>query len=392
MTFVHTMFHSKKCLDDVMGRAQLKALLTSGTSIVFDARARELPANALSNGEPEKLPPFFEHALLRNVIVLKTIGRADPANGCEDGLQTRLYMPFNGSQIANGGMSLVCGSNFSVATLERVFGVDKIDPERIESDLKKIEILVKTPCLSPFLLRDAFERAGMRVDKHFFKISDAETEALRNNLKAKLKPLAAMALNVSATAVGNTSLDLLAAKLWELDDASFLKPLAGALKIPEPETIDVFYAWIGVGYFQHAFAKRQAELKELAKWLAAKPPFPEGTKEDLVREYEDDRKQVRACVRMAWTSAGEIFERFTASYNALIAAEGDPQPFVSYLKGVQADFNGLGADLTVVEQCLCFHAAVSDLDRAGTQSVDMLREIARTLRGAADVEAGRAAA
>lgn len=375
-----------------MGRAQLKALLASATSIVFDARARELAATRSADGTVEKLPPFFEHSLLRNVILIKSMGRADPASGCEDGLQTRLYFPFNGSQVANGGMSLVCGSNFSVATLERFFDVEKIDPARIETDIKKIAVFAKTPSLSPFLLRDAFERAGLSVDKRYFKISDAEADVLRGNLKAKLKPLAAMALNVSAKEAGNASLDLLARKLWELDDASFLRPLAGALKIAEADTIDVFYAWIGVGYFQFEFAKRQQKVKQLAEWLSAKPPFPDGIKEDVVREYKEDRRQIRACVRTAWMSAGSIFERHAASYDALIADAGDPIPFVNYLQNVRSAFAGLGADLSTIEQCLSFYDAVADEDRAGTRSIDLLREVARSLRGIGDADSGRAAA
>ena len=322
---------------------------------------------------------------------MKSVGRAGPDNESADGLQTRLYVPFDSSQIANGGMSMVCSANFSVSALERFFGVEKIDPARIDTDIKKIAVFTKTPSLSPFLLRDAFERASLQVDKRFFQISDAEAEALRDSLKAKLKPLAAMALNLSPTLVGNAQLDLLADKLWDLDDRRFLQPLAVALKIPEDDTIDVFYAWIGVAYFQREFAKRQTKLSQLARWLVAKPPFPEGMKEEIVREYDEDRRQVRACVRMAWSSAGGIFERYTTSYDALIA-DASALPFVAYLQNVRADFTGLGADLSVVEQCLSFHDAVAALDRGSMQSVELLRAVGRSMRGAVDSDSGRAAA
>jgi hypothetical protein len=375
-----------------MGRTQLRSLLASATSIVFDARSRDLSTTAETCGQVEKLPPFFEHPLLKNVILIKSMGRAGADNDYEDGLQTRLYIPFDASQIAKGGISLVCGANLTIAKLERFLGVEKIEPAKIENDIKKIAVFVKTPSLTPFLLRDAFERAGIQIDKRFFRISDAEAEALRNNLKAKLKPLAAMALNLSPTVVGNAQLDLLSRKLWELDDRKFLLPLAAALKIPESDTIDVFYAWIGVAYFQREFAKRQEKLKLIAKWLVAKAPFAEGAKEDLIREYDEDRRQVRACVRMAWASAGGIFERFTNSYDALIADNGDPLPFVNYLKSVRSDFADLGADLSVIEQCLCFYEAVASQDRASMHSVNLLREVARSLRGVGDGDANQAAA
>jgi hypothetical protein len=290
-------------------------------------------------------------------------------------------------------MSLIYNKDFGAKTLESFFGVKKIEPERILDDLKKVEVLGRTPSFSPFLLRDAFERAGVSVDMRYFRVSDEEAEVLRNALKAKLKPLAAMALNLSPNLVGNSALDLLSRKLWELDDPAFLLPLARALKIPDTDTIDVFYAWIGVSYFQREFAKRQAKLKLLAEWLVAKPPFEPGTKEDLVREFEDDRRQVRDRVRWAWSSAGAVFERYTQSYDALIAGGGDARPFVEYLKSVRTDFAALGARLSVIEQCLSFYEVTASEEKGSQLSFEILREVARSMREAAcESETGRAAA
>jgi len=381
-----------------MGRTQFRALLASGTSIVFDARAREYQADAGTEtegapGASNSLPPFFDNVLLKNAILIKTVERADAGLQDVAGLQTRLFFPFDTKHAGNGGVSLIYGKDFSVKTLEKFFGIDKIDPARIEADMKKVEVLGKTPSFSPFLLRDAFERAGIPVDMRYFRVSDAEAEALRNNLKAKLKPLAAMALNLSPELVGNAALDILARKLWELDDPMFLLPLARALKIPEPDTIDVFYAWIGVAYFQREFAKRQIKLRLLAEWLAAKPPFPDGTKEEVLREFEDNRKQVRDRVRWAWSSTGTVFDRYTKSYDALIAGGGSAAPFVEYLKSVRADFAALGARLSVIEQCLSFYEVTASQERGSTLSAEMLRDVARSMREAAcDSETGRAAA
>jgi hypothetical protein len=379
-----------------MGRAQLRALLASGASIVFDARARELTtASDQADGDAERsmLPPFFTHTLLKNVILLKTVERASASAGGDlAGLQTRLYFPFDNKQIGNGGMSLVYNKDFSRKTLETFFGV-KIEAERVEDDLAKVAVLGRTPSFSPFLLRDAFERAGVSVDMRYFRVSDEEAELLRGALKGKLKPLAAMALNLSPDLVGNSALDLLARKLWELDDPHFLLPLARALKIPETDTIDVFYAWIGVSYFPREFGKRQAKLRLLAEWLGSKPPFERGVKEEVIREFEDDRKQVRERVRWAWMSAGQVFERYSQSYDALIAGGGDARPFVEYLKSVRADFAALGARLSVIEQCLSFYEVTASEEKGSQLSFEILREVARSMREAAcESDTGKAAA
>jgi hypothetical protein len=361
---------------------------------VFDARARELRKTGEGEDAAARtLPPFFDNALLRNVILLKTVERADAGTQDVAGLQTRLYFPFDNKQAGNGGMSLIYAKNFSAATLEAFFGVKKLEPARIDADVKKIQVLAKTPSFSPFLLRDAFERAELAVDMRYFRVSDEEAAALRNNLKAKLKPLAAMALSLSPETLGNTALDLLARKLWELDDPHFLLPLARALKIPDADTIDVFYAWIGVSYFQREFSKRQAQLRLLAEWLASKAPFADGVKEEILREFEDDRRQVRDRVRWAWSSAGVVFERYTKSYDALIAGGGNARPFVEYLQSVRADFAALGARLSVIEQCLSFYEVTAAQERGSLLSFEILREVARSMREAAcESETGRAAA
>ena len=381
-----------------MGRAQLKALLSSGSSIVFDARARELqpgssPKAEGTVGDTDMLPPFFEHKLLKNVLLLKSVERSVGDDLDSAAPRTRLYVPFDGGRIEKGGKSLPCTKDITLATLENFFGVEKIERTRIETDLSKILVLAKTPSFSPFLLRDAFERAGITVDKRFFQISDAEADALREVLKTKLKPLAAMALNLSATLVGNAQLDLLARKLWELDDPRFLTPLGRALKIADTETIDVFYAWIGVAYFQREFGKRQVKLRQLAEGLVAKPPFPDGTKEEVVREYEEDRRQVRDRVRWAWSTAGSAFERYTKSYDALIAGGGNARPFVEYLQNVRTDFSALGARLSVVEQCLSLYDVTMSQERGSIMSSELLRDVARSMREmGGDGDSGRAAA
>jgi hypothetical protein len=365
-----------------MRRLRLKALLAAcPPSIVFDARARELPLdddNAQS--EPQKLQPFFEHSLFKNAILLKTVGRAAadmPANT----VQTRLYLPFDPKNPGNGGMSMICDGELSLAAIEKQMSC-KVDPTRMEDDLRKIQVTTKLPSFSPFLLRDAFERAAIKVDQRHFRVSDAEADAMRDTLKAKLKPLAAMALALPSTSVGDSRLDMLARKLWELDDPSFLGAFGQALKIPEGQTIDVLYAWIGVSYFQREFAKRQIKLRELAEWLGGKPQ-PGENRDDKARQGDADRAQVRDSLRWAWSQAGAVFDRYSSSYDALIS-KSDAKPFVEYLQNVRTDFQVLGARLALIEQCLCVHGVVAAQERGSQVAVDLLQDLAASLRDGGD--------
>lgn len=361
-----------------MRRLRLKALLSScPPPIVFDARARELPEEEgdAQNGR-RVLQPFFDHTMLKNAMMLKTVGRTAPDMPA-NAVQTRLYVPFDPKHPGNGGMSMSCEADLTLQALEK-FTSGKIDPQRIENDIRKLQVLAKLPSFSPFLLRDAFERSGIAVDLRHFRVSDAEAFAMRDLLKAKLKPLAAMALSLPANSVGDARLDMLARKLWELDDAGFLGAFGQALKIPEGQTIETLYAWIGVSYFQREFAKRQPQLRALAEWLAVKPAG-----DDPGRQLESDRAQVRDSLRWAWSQAGGVFERYSASYDELIS-KSDAKPFVEYLQNVRVDFHILGARLALIEQCLCVHEVVASQERGSQIALELLQDLAASLRDGVD--------
>ncbi len=359
-----------------MGNAQLKILLSSGSSpIVFDARP---------NAEETAETPFFKHGLLKNAILLKTgVGEA--------GLQTKLFLPFDSNRATRGGVSMICQPSMSQEHLEAFFGT-QLGGEAIKHDIRKFEVLAKTPSFSPFLLRDAFERSGVEADVRYFQVSDSEIAELKLILKGKLKPLAAMALPSSASGVGNEKLDVLVNKLWELNDPGFLAPFAHALKIPNGETTEVLYGWIGVSYFNREFSKRQVALRALAEWLVAKRPVSGGGREDNAAQYELDLRIVRDRVRAAWSAAGEIFGRFNTSYDRLIQ-DSDAAMFVEYLKGARRDFLSLGAHLAFIEQSLCTFNAIL-IERPGSQlSLDLLHDLSLSMRGVAiDGISGQAAA
>ena len=352
-----------------MSASQLKVLMSSGSSsIVFDARPT-------AGAGPDTRGPFFKHSLLKNAIVLKT------GEG-QSGLRTRLYLPFDGARATRGGISMNCESNMSCEMLERFFST-QLDRSLIEVDVRKIEVLSRTPSFAPFLLRDAFERAGIEVDVRHFHVSESEARELKDSLKAKLKPLAAMALPSAGNDVENAKLDVLVNKLWELNDPGFLAPFAHALKIPNGESIETLYAWIGVSYFNREFTKRQTALRAFAEWLSSKPPFPAGVREEIVAQFEADRKPVRDRVRAAWTAAGTTFDRFNSSYDRLIA-QSDASLFVDYLKRARADFIALGAHLAFIEQALCIYAVIAKEPRGSQLSTELLRELSASMRGTGD--------
>jgi hypothetical protein len=350
-----------------MSQALLKVLLTSGSSsIVFDAR----PGSQKGSDRPG---PFFSLGVLKNAIVLKAgVGHSE--------LTTKLFLPFDSANTTRGGLSMECTPDMTAGMLETFFDV-RFDPATVAKDLKKIEILARTPSFAPFLLRDAFERSGVDVDLRHFQVSDDEVRELKDILKAKLKPLAALALPAVGANFDGSKLELLVNKLWDLNDLAFLAPLTRALKILEGEEVETLYAWIGVSYFNREFTKRQTYLRKLAQWLVSKPPFGPGTREEVIAQFEADRKPIRDRVRAAWSAAGSIFDRFNSSLDRLIQ-HSDASLFIENLSRARADFEALGLHLALIEQALCIHGAIAREPKGSQLSLDLVRELSVSMRGA----------
>jgi hypothetical protein len=369
-----------------MRRFQLRALLDfSPPSIVFDARGGEFKTPACDGvADDKELVPFFERSLLKNAMLFKTVQCATskgPASSNQTQLsanQMRFYFPYDPKVPGNGGVSLVCGPDFSLKTLESFSG-SKLDPARMEADLRKISVLAALPSFSPFLMRDGFERAGIQIDPRHFQLSQADMTATRVSLKAKLKPLASLALANASGEVADAQLELLAHKLWDLDDPSFLDQFGRALKLRDGEAATTIRAWIGVSYFQHEFAERQANLRGVAQWVQAS----EAGKDVQLRDVELDRKWVRDALRGAWTDAASVFKTATAAYDALIN-KSDSRTFVEYLQRAQRDFTALGSRLSIIDQSVCIFHAAAIYGLASRQALELLQDLAASMRDGID--------
>lgn len=350
-----------------MNRIRLKAVLAGGSSIAFDARPRAV-LNGYLDGDG-----FFESRLLRNVLLVKLVEGSEEKPQ-QPILRTLLYFPFDPLSLGNGGRSLVYAGKCFRPVIERTLGIE-LNEEKFAADLAKLEVLARMPTFSPFLLRDAFERANVTVNRDFIAITDADADVARDRLKAKLKPLAAMALDRSVDLVGGGQLDLLVRKLWQLDDKGFLFPLCRALQIADDDAVDVFYSWIVVSHLQSEFVAREARVRTLAEWLAKRSTPSENIPTADIREYQAMRQFICEKLRGQWVAASDVFVRFDQSYRSLISAGGDPRPFVAFLKTVRADLDTLGVAASMLDQCL----SVFDfwMSRIGTERVsyDVLRKI-----------------
>ena len=124
--------------------------MPGGSSIIFDARPR-----AGAEKEAASTEGFFQSRLLRNLILVKLVESGEDTAD-RPTLQTLLYFPFDPNQVGDGGASLAYAPAQIRYSLERNFGLEKVDETKLASDLAKLDIFGRVPSFSPFLMRDAF--------------------------------------------------------------------------------------------------------------------------------------------------------------------------------------------------------------------------------------------
>jgi hypothetical protein len=326
-----------------MDRTRLRAMLSSGSSITFDVRTRETK----DGGEKKS---FFDYPPLRRALLLKVTDQSERGT-TNRGLKTLIYLPYEANNIGNGGASLSYTRDLSGETLARFFNVDKIDDKVVRGDLEKLKVCANVPSFAPFLLRDAYERAGIAVEKSFFSITDAEVEAVKDSLRERLRPLAEMAQGGKAAMIDRERIDTLVRQMWQLDDKDVILPLSRALQIDDADAVGVLYSWIGVSFFQTEFKARQDRIRTLINWLMKESDPIEFVDDRTLKSYVTDRQHARAGLRNALTTVTHTFEQYDQSYQAMVAEKPNPLPFVKFMKTVHRDFMSLGAQLSLIEQC-----------------------------------------
>lgn len=266
-----------------------------------------------------------------------------------------IYFPFDAANPGDGGRSVTYGYMTVRHDLRRHFGAPNLSGDAFERDLSKIEALSGVPNFSPFLVKDALDRAKIDCDKRFFAISDNEADLIRDRLKQRLRALAARSLDTSAECLDSQHLDLLVKTLWELDDLNQILPLSRALRIPDNEAMEVLYAWIGISYFETEYLRREKQMLALAQWMITSEtkhlPINKADRNDYLLKLS----LVRTKLKGLWRACKEIFSRYNDSFACLVHSEAEVRPFIDFLKTVRRDFWRIGELLLLMDQCMSIY-------------------------------------
>jgi hypothetical protein len=336
-----------------MERQRLRAILQSVSTAVFDCRPKSYHD---SKSGIDNVAIFFEQKLFRNTILLKQIkAEAAPEEEKYKPVSTLIYFPFDAANPGDGGRSVTYGYMTVRHDLRRHFGAPNLSGEAFERDLSKIEALSSVPNFSPFLVRDAMDRAKIECDKHFFSISDQESDLIRDRLKQRLRALAARSLDTPADCLDTQQLETLVKRLWELDDLNHVLPLSQALRIPDNEALEVLYAWIGISYFETEYLRREKQMLALAQWMITTETKHLPVNLSDRNDYLLKLSLVRTKLKSLWRACKDVFSRYNDSFACLVHSEAEVRPFIEFLKTVRRDFWRIGELLLLMDQCMSIY-------------------------------------
>lgn len=327
-----------------MDRAQLKFLLSSGPSRMLDVR------KARGDG---RLEPLFAITHLNNAILFK---QAPAELGQDDdvlpSIATMIYLPFDRRRPEEGGESFFFSRTNLTKVLELTLGDKGPTPEQLLKDLELLKVLDSIPTFSPFLMKDALERAHLSIPEGYFVIGERDSATIKQSMRARLRPLVATAFKTDQKSVSNTSIERLVHKLWELDDLEELAPLILAFRLSLEEAPDIFYCWLGIAFFENEYIRLQTRLKKLAEWISKNPRPKEILPREALDHYQHSVTQVRRLLQLHWRQSLSILRQYADTYEELVGPKSSAGPFTDFLRNARDHFWTLGGALGRLEQSI----------------------------------------
>ena len=179
-------------------------------------------------------------------------------------VETAIYILNNELDPEIGGYAIYLRQKDAEALLQRYVGVSSSgDGDSINADFKKLLLIDEIPSLDPFLLKTAFDRDGIEIDKAYLNLDDSEERKIKHVIGDRVRPIVARALGGGGSA-GKSQRFVEA--IWDptLPEASLF---IEAFKIQGSEAPNVFSAWKGISFYQQQFTQNRAEIAGILKWM-----------------------------------------------------------------------------------------------------------------------------
>jgi hypothetical protein len=327
----------------------IRNLLAAGSSRVLDCCTVAQAIAAAGPDDPPPGPLLFQTPALNTAVLIKALPPdhrfVDSRGQPRTRVGTKIYVPFDGRRLADGGQTTFFGTKQFQAAMSGL--IDLEQPAKraaFESDCAKLVMLDKLPSLAPFLLRDRLELAKIDVDRRYFQLPEDEWRQICSFIRAEFARIIDAILPEQRKA-SREKFDRLLDRLWTLSDVQGLEELADAFSIPRSECLDTFYAWKGVIYFKFEFARSWSAMQPCFEWLKANAELPQIADPRTRQGLQVVLRDVYGRLATAVKDVRERLKTYEAGFEALFGEKGDPRPFLGFLKEAQEQFTVIGLSL-----------------------------------------------
>ncbi len=346
------MGHTRKRVSiERLAVEQLSRMLQAGSSRVINCAA--LHRNVLADGgAPGQF--LFKTRDLNNAIFMKeTYPDDDMRESASKPVGTKVFFSYSEKADLDGGRSIFLNDRNLRTALQFQAGMsDSPESEEAEADLKVLKILDDLPSVDPFLFRERMEAEGHDPHPGYFEMTAAEFGRVRDHVMKQFQPIVETAFEGVTDANRASYLKTLVNKLWDANDMDALKPLIQAMRIKESDAPDTLYAWKGVIYYEHIFARRQEIWKDFANWLNTEsrpldsmPPAAQATLNDRVGQW-------RKLYQKRWKAVHLMLADYRNSYEMLFRDHKSPEPFIEFLHKAGNRFFQIGDSMSRIDHSI----------------------------------------
>ncbi|MGE5539051.1 MAG: hypothetical protein ACM30I_10555 [Gemmatimonas sp.] len=314
----------------------LKPMLDAGSPRVFNCN--EMTQKILAK-DPEA-PRFFRNKQLNTAVLIKDTVPLGQREKSGPAVGTKLYFPFNEANIYEGGRTIFLHEKSLTRAIMERYGEGALPQELLAEDLHILSILDHLPSLDPFLLKDAFMRAEVKMNESYFEVTAEAWAEIEAYMLQRFEPVvkAAFPDAMSSDDKARQLMD----KIWEARDLEALMPLIVAFRLPQHEALDLFSSWRGIVYYSYQYGRVQLQLVELMKWLVANDVPITGRPVHETKEMTAMLRNVRDQLRAEWKIVEGIIRKYEDGYDKMFRHKTSSAEFLAFLKGSNKIYWELG--------------------------------------------------
>jgi hypothetical protein len=285
---------------------------------------------------------FFTSRPLNDVVLIKDTVPESESRLAKGPIGTKLYFPFNGENVYEGGRTIFAHDRHLEAALVESFGQVAITKQALAEDMRILDILDRLPSLDPFLLKDVFLNAGIDMNATYFDVSKDIWNSIEAFIVQRLEPLVKAAF--PDTTGSDDKARILIKKIWEARDLEALEPLIDAFRLPKNEALEIFSAWKGINFYAFQTEAGKPLFIDLLTWLKnleMPPAIPAAERNEFKAMLEQSKTQLRN----EWQKIDGILRDYQDSYDKMFKYKTNSAEFVAFLKNSSKLYWDLGNSL-----------------------------------------------